>query len=166
MRSSEPTPPADPASAQRSRLVRWIAHAWSLRYRFVSYAIVGASGVPVNLAVFTVGGWEFGARWILWESALAFAVALVWNFSWNYLWTFRDSRRRPAYLHFGLYAVLQIVALAINLVVLDAWTLRFGVHAALVGQFLGVLAGSVWGFAANIRWNFTLRAAEAPAPAR
>jgi dolichol-phosphate mannosyltransferase len=135
-------------------LSRLIDRAWSLKWRFFSYAIVGASGVPVNLVVFTVGGWLLGTKLLLVESAIAFVVALLWNFSWNYLWTFRDSRRRPFSHHLGLYAMLQIVALALNLIVLYLWTLHFGVGSALLGQFLGVLVGSVWGFSANVRWNF------------
>ena len=148
-----------------TRLGRLIDRVWSLKWRFFAYAIVGASGVPVNLAVFTVGGWLWGTRWLLVESAIAFVVALLWNFSWNYVWTFRDSRRRPLYHHLGLYALLQVVALALNLAVLYVWALRFGVGSALWGQFVGVLVGSVWGFGANVRWNFAIRDPE-PQPGR
>jgi putative flippase GtrA len=128
---------------------------WPLRWRFVAYMAVGASGVLVNLLAFTEAERLLGSdTLVLLASAIAFVVALFWNFFWNYLWTFRDRRDRPAYYHFGLYAIIQIGALAINLAVLDAWTLRFGVGDALWGQLLGVLAGSAWGFGANVRWNF------------
>jgi putative flippase GtrA len=129
---------------------------WPLRYRFVAYLLVGASGVLVNLLAFTAAERLLGTggALVLLASSVAFLVALCWNFAWNYLWTFRDRRQQPVYYHFGIYAAIQLVALGLNLGVLDAWTYRFGVATALWGQLLGILVGSAWGFGANVRWNF------------
>jgi putative flippase GtrA len=132
-----------------------VRHAWSLKWRFAAYAIVGASGVPVNLAVFTAAGRLLGTGLYLLASALAFLVALLWNFSWNYVWTFRGRRRRSLRAHLGLYAMLQVGALALNLITLYVWALHFGSGAVLLGQFIGVLVGCAWGFGANLRWNFS-----------
>jgi putative flippase GtrA len=129
---------------------------WPLRWRFLAYVVVGASGVLVNLLAFNTAERHFGTSHslVLVASSFAFAVALLWNFAWNYLWTFRDRRDRPIYYHFGMYAVIQIGALLLNLGTLYVWTSRFGVGSAIWGQLLGVLVGSAWGFGANLRWNF------------
>ena len=139
---------------------RWIRDSfdrvWPHRYRFAAYLLVGATGVLVNLVAFTAGERGLGTTGslVLVASAVAFLVALCWNFVWNYLWTFRDRRQQAVYYHFGIYAVIQLAALGLNLGVLDAWTARFGVGTALWGQLLGIVAGSAWGFGANVRWNF------------
>jgi putative flippase GtrA len=141
-----------------------VARVWLLKWRFLAYLIVGASGVLVNLLAFTQAEHLLGtaSRLVLVASTSAFAVALFWNFVWNYIWTFRDRRHRPLYFHLGIYAAIQLVALGVNLGILDLWTLRFGVSTALWGQFLGILAGSAWGFGANLRWNFRISAIPVP----
>ncbi len=123
--------------------------------RFVRYALVGASGIVVNLVVFTVvsRGLGSGARELLLASGAAFVVAMLWNFAWNYRWTFSDRTGRPLPVHLTLYAVFQVLALLANLVLLAR--LLEGGTAPLLAQFLGVAAASAIGFYANFRWNFT-----------
>ncbi len=62
-----------------------------LTRRFLKFAVVGASGVVVNLAflaLFRVIGVQINL-----SSALAIEVSLLSNFFINYLWTFRDTRQ-------------------------------------------------------------------------
>jgi putative flippase GtrA len=122
---------------------------------FLRYAVVGASGVLVNLAAFTGAAALTGMAppWVFMASGTAFGVALAWNFTWNFRWTFAGRRSRPLVVHLGLYAILQLVSLGVSLAVLAAVIALGG--SALIGQLAGVLASSVWGFAANARWNFT-----------
>ncbi|MGA9839950.1 MAG: GtrA family protein [Thermoplasmata archaeon] len=143
-------------SGRRSAARRAFDRLWPFRWRFLAFVLVGATGVLVNLIAFTSVQqlWGASAALVLLASTVAFAVALLWNFTWNYVWTFRDRRNRPLYQHFGMYAGIQLGALAINLVMLDAWTFRFGVASSIWGQFLGILSGAAWGFGANLRWNF------------
>jgi putative flippase GtrA len=128
---------------------------WPFRWKFFAYLIVGASGVLVNLAIFAAVGRILGSAvsYLLVASAIAFLAALVWNFFWNYLWTFREMRSRPLYHHFGVYALIQTLALGFNLGVLDVWSAHIG-RDVIWGQLLGILVGSVWGFGANVLWNF------------
>jgi putative flippase GtrA len=122
---------------------------------FVRYAIVGASGVLVNLAAFSgatsVSG--MSSPWVFGASAVAFGVALAWNFTWNFRWTFAGRRSRPLAVHLGLYALIQALSLVVSLLVLGVVIAAGG--SPLEGQLVGVLASSVWGFVANLRWNFT-----------
>ncbi len=127
------------------------AHAAS----FVRYSIVGASGVLVNLGIYLLAlrGLAPGYTGVLIASTVAFAGALLWNFAGNFLWTFRGEARGSVLYHLGLYAAIQLVSYALNESVLAGWLL-VDPGAKIAAQLIGVLAGSVWGYAANRRWNF------------
>jgi putative flippase GtrA len=122
--------------------------------RLPAFVIVGVSGVFVNLCVFTLFGIHFGTSTglTLLASVAAFAVALGWNFTWNRAWAFQGRGNRSAAYHLAIYGVIQASALGVNLAVL-ALGVSFGLHA-LDSQLLGVLLGSVIGYAANLRFNF------------
>jgi putative flippase GtrA len=118
------------------------------------YCTVGATGVVVNLLVFTASRGALGptALLALVASTIAFAVATSWNFVWNYLWTFHDRHSRPV-LHHGVgFAASALAALAANLVVLY---LLEGVVDTTLAQFLGILAGTVFSFGLNRGINFS-----------
>ncbi len=86
-------------------------------------------------------------------SAAAFVVATLWNFLFNSLWTFRTStgHRHPFSHRLGLYYGVSLGSLAVNEAVLYA--LGFFVPP-LIGQAVGIIAGSVVGFAGNYRVTF------------
>jgi putative flippase GtrA len=104
-------------------------HNWVLLFRF---ALVGASGVVVNLLVAImckklgpdVNGifinlpfTEFNVRWYHVYSTIAFLVANLWNFELNRLWTFRSAKHAGwarEYFPFLTVGILaQIVGLGI-----------------------------------------------------
>lgn len=122
---------------------------------FTKFAAVGASGVAVNLVVFTVIGRTLGTQTpeVLVASSLSFAVALLWNFFWNLRWTFAGYTHRSVVSHLLRYALIQIANLALNEAVLYLWVDRGG--SPLVGQIGGILIGSLWGYWANRLWNFS-----------
>lgn len=118
------------------------------------YCTVGATGVVVNLLVFTAVRGALGPTTLLAlvASTIAFAGATSWNFVWNYLWTFHDRHSRPV-LHHGVgFAASALAALAANLVVL--YLLEGAVDPTLA-QFLGILAGTVFSFGLNRGVNFS-----------
>ena len=169
---TEPVPtaaPAPPGTANRSLLAK-----------YGKFVVVGLTGVVVNLVVFvlTLDAFSPSPTFSLVHSllksatstasnpvhnfvasAVAFVVATLWNFALNNVWTFRTDRghrhRLPRRL--GLYYGVSLGSLAVNEVVL------FGLSyllPPLFGQAVGILAGSVVGFAGNYRVTF----AEAAAP--
>lgn len=149
----------------RDRFVRPLraSRSGQVAERFARYAVVGATGVAVNLLLFDLaGGLVAGPLGPFAASALAFVGAMLWNFSWNYVWTFAGRTTRALGVHLTLYAAIQLAALGVNLAVL-AGLLDLRV-AALPAQFLGILAASLLGFAANLRWNFLGAAARGRAP--
>jgi putative flippase GtrA len=136
-------------------LSRTFDRLWPFRWKFLAYIVVGASGVLVNLVIFVAVGRVLGSALdlLLVASGVAFLATLTWNFFWNYRWTFREMRSRPLYQHFAVYTLIQTVALGLNLGVLDVWSSSLG-RGAIWGQLLGIVVGSVWGFGANVMWNF------------
>ncbi len=130
--------------------------------RLPAFLTVGVSGVFVNLCVFTLLGLQLtgtaGAVYL--ASAGAFGVALGWNFLWNRAWAFAGRGGHSTAYHLALYGVIQAGVLAVNLVVL-AVAVTLGA-SNLEGQVAGILAGSLLGYSANLRWNFRAMVANAP----
>lgn len=117
--------------------------------RFTRFAVVGGSGVIVNM----VALWLLHSRL---NSALepssiaAISLAILNNFLWNNFWTFRatgvQSRRLVQFV------VVSLVGMAINLVVLKALTAQ-GIHYA-PANLAGIMVATAWNFYANSRWTW------------
>ena len=138
------------------------------------FLIVGLTGVVVNLAVFVLTvdtisrtplsnfyssllhfASKTAANPVLYfvGSAVAFAVATLWNFALNSLWTFRTEvgHRHSPTRRLGLYFGVSLGSLGVNEVVLLATET---VIPPLIGQGFGIIAGSVVGFFGNSRLTF------------
>jgi putative flippase GtrA len=130
--------------------------------RIPAFLIVGISGVFVNLCLFVLLDFRYGSvtdAYLL-ASAGAFGVAMGWNFIWNRSWAFAGRGGHSTGYHLGLYGAIQAGALAVNLVVLAVGVDLGGSH--LESQLVGILLGSVLGYAANLRWNFRARVPATP----
>jgi putative flippase GtrA len=142
--------------------------------RYGKFLLVGFTGVFVNLAVFVVtvdavsgtpisnfyaSVLHFASKTApnpllyLVGSAVAFTVATLWNFTLNSLWTFRTTtgHRHPAPQRLGLYFGVSLGSLAVNEVVLFLTQTSL---PPLIGQGIGIIAGSVVGFVGNSRYTF------------
>jgi len=114
------------------------------------FGAVGASGYLVNLAVFWLAinaKVEYRAA-----AAAAFAVALVNNFAWNRLWTFRDT---PGRIHGQAlrFVVVSGAAFLVSLAVLSVLVRDAGVPT-LPAQAVAILAVTPMSFLANKLWSF------------
>ena len=105
-------------------------HNWLLLFRF---ALVGASGVVVNLATLVVVKrlgpdpddpiiglplTDFNVRWYHVYSTIAFLVANLWNFQLNRSWTFRSAGHARWWTEYGPFLAVGLAAQAIGLVLL------------------------------------------------
>jgi dolichol-phosphate mannosyltransferase len=120
---------------------------WAQLMRF---AAVGASGYLVNLAVFALAlnaKVEYRAA-----AAAAFGVALVNNFAWNRLWTFRDT---PGRIHGQAlrFVVVSATAFVVSLAILSVLVRDAGV-SKLLAQAAAILAVTPMSFLANKLWSF------------
>ncbi|HEY1197453.1 MAG TPA: GtrA family protein [Thermoplasmata archaeon] len=142
--------------------------------RYGKFLVVGFTGVIVNLAAFvlTVDGISHtpvsnfyssvlhfasktAANPLLYfvASAAAFVVATLWNFALNSVWTFKtDARHQHSPTRrLGLYFGVSVGSLSVNEAVLFA---TGAILPPLIGQGIGIIAGSVVGFVGNNRYTF------------
>ena len=145
--------------------------------KYGKFVVVGLTGVAVNLVVFalTLDAISPSPTFDLVKSilnaatqsshsaldnfiasAVAFAIATLWNFVLNNLWTFRTQRGHvhPVSHRLGLYYGVSLGSLAVNEVILFVMSFAF---PPLYGQAVGILAGSVVGFLGNNRYTFAER---------
>jgi putative flippase GtrA len=101
--------------------------------QFVRFAIVGGTGVLVNMVVLILvkkmgPGPEvaliglrptaFHVRWYHVYSSIAFFVANLWNFQLNRWWTFRSSRHAGWFREYWPFLVVGLLGQAVGLVLL------------------------------------------------
>lgn len=143
----------------------------AFRSRVARFAAVGASGVVVNLGVlWALASW-LGVREVL-ASAVAVEVSILWNFSLNNAFTYRDRNAAAAA---GVaerllrYNLVSLVGLGVQLgtfVLVRGLVVR-GLHREALGvlrypvQCLGIGLAMAFGFAGNLHFTWRQgRAAE------
>lgn len=120
---------------------------WSQLLRFCT---VGASGYAVNLAVFAALLHLAGAHHLT-AAVGAFLVAWTNNFVLNKWWTFRRHGLSAAQQG-ARYMAVSLVALALNLVLLEAMVR--GGAPELPAQALAIALVTPINFLLNRRWSF------------
>lgn len=127
--------------------------------RFIKFGIVGGSGILVNMG----GLWFFtevvGIYYLI-SSVLAIGLAMISNFVWNDLWTWRD-RGEPgvkAYLtRMAKFIVVSSIAAYIgNLGILWILTHFFHIYY-LISNLIGIAVGTMLNYSANNFWTFRSR---------
>ena len=115
---------------------------WS---HFGQFALIGLSGVGVNLALLTV----FLAAGVAGKLSIALAIALsmTWNFALNRRFSFSYARDRPIVRQFvGFVAACSLGAVINFLVTVAVWD---AFNLKQIAATLGVLAGTVLNFMVN-----------------
>ena len=135
-----------------------------LRWRFVKFGAVGASGTVINIVVLYLSQ-EFLMRHIAdfharlnYSIALAITVATINNFYWNRRLTWRDrvsAVHHSALYLFAKYVMAAAVAIALQSV-LTKW-LALHMHY-VVANLIAIVLASVVSFVANDRMTFRRRA--------
>ena len=141
-----------PLSRQLSTLV-------AERMRFIRFAVVGGSGVIVNMVFFEALLWllqPMVSEMIRVNAAAVggFAISFCSNFLLNHYWTWGDRTREsgiPVRQRFLSYFAVASSALLVQITVLnllsDLITPRFA-------NVLGIGAGTIINFAVNHFWTF------------
>jgi putative flippase GtrA len=117
----------------------------------VRFAVVGASGYVVNLAVFAVAVHALGVDYRV-AAVLAFAVAVTNNFVWNRRWTFA-ARDGHAGFQAVRFLIVSLAAFAVSLAILTV--LVSGAELPRVAaQAVAIAAATPLGFVGNKLWSF------------
>lgn len=131
-------------------------------WRAAKFLVTGASGVVVNLAVYSLLTRVAHIR-VAEATAGAFVMAMTWNYAVNRLWTFR-ARHVPLLRSYLLYGFGTLGGLAIQAAVMHAM-LGFGffqpapVHGGYdyAALLLGIVAGTAVNYAASELLAFARR---------
>ena len=94
------------------RVLRWIRSKF-LTKTFMKFAIVGGSGVIVNMLVFLILT-NYASIHHLIASAIATEVAILNNFTWNHLWTFRRRGRMNILVRIAAFHGSRILGLIVT----------------------------------------------------
>ncbi len=127
--------------------------------RFLSYGLVGLSGVFVDMSIFYLLG---TMGWGLTSSKIISSeVAVLNNFLWNDIWTFRDISSLQAgwgklikrFLKFNL---ICLIGIGLNLIILNILYNYFGVDKNLA-NLIAIAIVTVWNFWFNLKlsWRVT-----------
>ncbi|MEZ5077866.1 MAG: GtrA family protein [Solirubrobacterales bacterium] len=118
--------------------------------QLAKFALVGASGYFVNLAVFALLVGNLGIHHTA-AAVGAFCVAVTNNFLWNRHWTFGPGEGL-AHRQAVRFLVVSVASLCLNLVVLQA-LIAAGLPE-VPAQAIAVAAAMPFNFVGNRLWTF------------
>ncbi|MBN2099237.1 MAG: GtrA family protein [Dehalococcoidia bacterium] len=130
--------------------------------RFVRFAVVGLSGVFVDMPIFWAL-YNYTSLPDLVAILPAYAAATVWNFMLNDAWTFRDRRektKRSKLVRFGKYALVSLPPLVYRLAAY--WPLKeLSDLQYMLAYTVAIIVGMAWNFGVNFLWTWRKRSQEA-----
>ena len=138
-----------PAPRAHVRVRRGLQHSanWLQLGRF---ALVGASGYAVNLAVFALAVHAAGLDHRI-AATLAFLVAVTNNFVWNRTWTFASGGGRMRH-QAARFLTVSVGGFVLNLLILEA-LIAAGLPE-IAAQAIAVAVVMPVNFVGNRLWTF------------
>jgi dolichol-phosphate mannosyltransferase len=116
--------------------------------RLYVFALVGLSGVVVNMALYAVLV-RWGIRVPI-AGTLSAMTALVSNYTLNDRITWADANHDASLVRMAKYAVTSLVGIAVDVAVLNVlYGLGVSVFAA---NFFGIVVATAWNFVVNNGW--------------
>jgi putative flippase GtrA len=117
--------------------------------QLVRYCSVGASGLVVNLVVFSMAN-----RGLPYQAAgvIGFVVSATSNFVLNRIWTFRAHHRAPHH-QYARFLTVSFAGLALNESILTALVELGGVRK-IVAQAIAIILATPITFLGNRLWSF------------
>jgi len=135
----------------------FIINAWWIRFQrsitFLKFAMVGLSGVVVNLGTFSLllmaGTNKFLA------SPVAIEISIIWNFLLNNFWTFQE-RDTVHGLHMkGLkFNIVSVLSLTLSYSTFLLLSYLFPDAAPQIPQFIGIIPATLVNYFLNSYWTF------------
>ncbi len=141
-------------------IVEFVLNAWWIRFEasktFAKFALVGASGVVINLGVFTLLMMAGMHKYV--ASPIAIEASIVSNFLLNNYWTFRwrsnPDRIRVRGLKFNAVSLVALIVSYGTFVVLSS---IFPDVAPQIHQLIGVVPATLVNYFMNSQWTFRER---------
>ena len=138
--------------------------------RFAKFMVVGGIGFVVDtgaLNLIVIGMHLVDNRQRTYAKAVSFSLALISNFVWNRIWTYRDSRSKPITLQLAQFGVVSLLGLGLNLLIFSQvgnWAVprfqqSYGPVMGLavgtnIAQVCAVVVVMFWNFVTNRFWTY------------
>ncbi len=134
--------------------------SWVFLSRLIRFAIVGLSGVFVDLGGFYVLHTLLG--WVLTPSAiLSTEVAIINNFLWNDVWTFADmsvqqqlgTQRLQRFFKFNLICFFGLI---FNSLIVNFLFYKYEMNE-YIAKLIAIICVTIWNFSLNwkVSWQKT-----------
>ena len=124
--------------------------------RFIKFGIVGGSGLVVNISFLWLFTEIFGFYYII-SSVFAISLAMINNFIWNDLWTWRgrgEPGKRAFFIRLLKFClVASLAGYGGNLGILWILTHYFHVHY-MISNLFGMAVGTFINYFLNHYWTF------------
>jgi len=129
--------------------------------RYFRFGVVGASGIAVDMAtLFVLTDPRMLGLNLSLSKVLAAEIAILGNFIWNELWTFRDlavdSLWAARMARFGKFNLICLAGIGLSVLLLNVQTRCFGMNMYL-GNLLSILVVSLWNFGMNLKFGWSKR---------
>ena len=132
---------------------RRLPHLWELHRTFILYALIGVSGVTLDLVLFLVLHNALGMHEIA-ANAISVTAGITNNFVLNAFFNFRRSDDLATrFVRFYAVGILGLVMVAALLLVFTTW---LGVDANIV-KVLSLPLVLALQYTLNARWSFGVR---------
>jgi dolichol-phosphate mannosyltransferase len=123
---------------------------------FIKFAIVGGSGVLVNMGLLFILTRFLSVRLEI-ASPIAIEVSILSNFTLNNLWTFKKRNTHvPFWSRLFRYHLVTGLAGIVNYLVLLLLVNSFGLHDML-SNLIGILIGTIITYSLNSLWTWNVR---------
>lgn len=123
---------------------------------FIKFAIVGGSGVVVNMGLLFILTRFLSVRLEI-ASPIAIEVSILSNFTLNNLWTFKKRNTHvPFWTRLFRYHLVTGLAGIVNYLVLLLLVNSFGLHDML-SNLIGILIGTIITYSLNSLWTWNVR---------
>jgi dolichol-phosphate mannosyltransferase len=149
----------------RTVYLDYLRHLFRLRFsalpisRFVRFAVVGCSGVVVDMGLLFLLSDPSMLGWGLTRSKLiASEMAIINNFIWNDAWTFGDISARQTGLkdrsrRFAKFQLICLAGLALNTVLLNLQFNLLGMNR-YVANAVAIIVVTGWNFWLNLKLSW------------
>ena len=141
-----------------SDIIEFMLHAWWIRFdrskTFLKFLVVGASGVVVNLFMFTLLMNMMGINKYI-ASPIAIQISIVTNFLFNNIWTFAHRETDTAIHIRGLkFNMISFVALAVSYSTFVLLSMANPAGMPQIHQVLAIVPATLINYFLNSYWTF------------
>jgi len=135
-------------------LRKWFADETSNGFvQFFRYIFVGGAAFVVDYALlYALTEWA-GLHYLV-SATISFLAGLAVNYALSTWWIFRDSKLQNKWAEFLVFAIIGVIGLALNNLLLYAFTDWAGVHY-MVSKLLTAALVMLWNFLARKYILFT-----------